>query len=142
MSRMRTCTRRFGFDYGHRLAGHEGKCRSIHGHRGEADVTVEVDALDSLGRAVDFGVLKDVVGRWIDEHLDHAFLVAEDDATMIAFLKGEAQKHYVMTSAPSAEEIAGLIYENGNGALARAGFSARVVEVVFFETPSCSARYP
>lgn len=139
---MRTCTRRFGFDYGHRLAGHEGKCRSIHGHRGEADVTVEVDALDSLGRAVDFGVLKDVIGRWIDEHLDHAFLVAEDDATMIAFLEGESQKRYVMTSPPSAEEIARLIHEQASAALVRAGFSASVVGVVFFETPSCSARYP
>lgn len=105
-------------------------------------MTVEVDALDPLGRAVDFGVLKDIVGRWIDEKLDHAFLVHEEDGSMLAFLRAESQKHFTMASPPSAEEIARLIHGEAGAALRAAGYGARVVEVVFFETPSCSARYP
>ena len=75
-------TKKIEFDYGHRVLGHEGKCCYLHGHRGVAEVTVcAVDdgGVDDLGRVVDFGVVKEVIGGWIDEKWDHNFLLHKDD---------------------------------------------------------------
>ena len=55
---MPTITKKLEFDYGHRVLGHEGKCRHLHGHRGVAEVTVYAPSLDNLGRVVDFGAIK------------------------------------------------------------------------------------
>src|SRR5436853_739224 len=76
---MITITRRFEFDYGHRVLGHEGKCRHLHGHRGVAEVTVQGLELDSLGRVIDFSVLKREVGEWIDNNWDHNILLNTQD---------------------------------------------------------------
>lgn len=58
--------RKFEFDYAHRVLGHESKCKHLHGHRGVAEVIVSSPGLDSLGRIIDFGIVKQRVGKWID----------------------------------------------------------------------------
>ena len=68
-------TRRFEFDYAHRVLWHQGKCANLHGHRGVAEVTVSSPELDPMGMVVDFAVLKDKVGGWIDEFWDHNLLL-------------------------------------------------------------------
>lgn len=78
-------TRRFEFDYGHRVLGHEGKCRHLHGHRGRAEVTVSASELDDLGRVIDFSVIKEKVGSWIDEHWDHNLLLHPEDPLWALF---------------------------------------------------------
>ena len=64
----KSCTRRIQFASGHRVLGHENKCRHIHGHNYVAFIHAEAEQLDSIGRVIDFGVLKDKFGGWIDEH--------------------------------------------------------------------------
>ena len=54
---MITCTRRIQFCAGHRVMGHEGKCRNLHGHNYVVFVTAQADELDSVGRVIDFSVL-------------------------------------------------------------------------------------
>ena len=54
-------TREIRFCYGHRLLGHAGKCRFLHGHNGRAVVVLESAATDALGMVVDFGAVKDEV---------------------------------------------------------------------------------
>src|SRR5262249_22784820 len=56
---MITATRRIQFAAGHRVFGHEGKCRYLHGHNFVALVTAAADDLDAVGRVIDFGVLKE-----------------------------------------------------------------------------------
>src|SRR5262249_14498003 len=53
-----TCTRLLQFDAGHRVYQHEGKCANLHGHRYTAEITAQAEALDKIGRVIDFSVLK------------------------------------------------------------------------------------
>ena len=55
------------FSYGHRLLGHRGRCRRLHGHNGRLEVEVAAGALDDLGMVVDFADIKRSVGAWVDE---------------------------------------------------------------------------
>lgn len=64
---------------GHRVVGHEGKCRHLHGHNYRITFHAEADNLDSVGRVVDFSVLKETVCEWLEKNWDHKFLAWEQD---------------------------------------------------------------
>lgn len=67
---------------GHRVVGHESKCRFLHGHNYRITFTCEANSLDSIGRVVDFGALKPTVCKWLEDNWDHKFLVWENDHLM------------------------------------------------------------
>src|SRR5262245_51722652 len=127
-------TREITFCYGHRLLNYAGKCRHLHGHNGRAVITLATEFLDKLGMVMDFTALKQVVGRWIDEALDHRMLLHRDDPAL-AYLQAQGEPVFVMDVNPTAENIAKLIYDY----TARQGFP--VVEVRLWETDSCYATY-
>lgn len=137
---MITCTRRLGFDAGHRVTRHESKCRNVHGHRYEVEITVKGN-VDHAGRVVDFGVVKQVVGGWIDRDLDHGYIAASWD--MIADgVAAEGLKVYRMPEhmgEPTAENLAALIASEGQRLLdgVKAGLTVSAVRV--YETPNCWA---
>jgi len=72
-------TRRLEFDAGHRLVGHESKCKHLHGHRYVADISCGAGQLDTVGRVVDFSVIKELVGGWIDRLWDHNMILNPKD---------------------------------------------------------------
>lgn len=43
------------FCAGHRVVGHENKCRHLHGHNYRVTFYCESQELDGVGRVVDFG---------------------------------------------------------------------------------------
>lgn len=136
------CDRRIEWDSAHRVTRHESKCRTLHGHRYVAIVECESEALDHAGRVVDFGVMKERVGAWVDEHLDHTTICASWDHDLIAFCRAEAlakghKAPYVTEGEPTAENIAALILTVSQGLLDGSG--VRVLSVRVFETPNCSA---
>lgn len=134
---MNTCTRRIQFCAGHRVMGHENKCRNLHGHNYVAFITAEA-ALDDLGRVIDFSVLKDIVGGWIDKHWDHGFIVCVQDAQVhraLAMVPGT--KAFVMDDNPTAENMSTLLMERANALLASHGI--RIVHVRIWETENCYA---
>ncbi len=162
VKKMYSITRRLEFDAGHRVYGHEGKCSSCHGHRYSVELTCRPGTghgLDDIGRVVDFSVIKDVVGSWIDETFDHGMILFKDDPlTKIWELFGQnlathvevypitnavgdvgTQKYYIMDENPTAENIAELIYHKANELLA--GHYIWVEKVVVHETPNCRAEY-
>jgi 6-pyruvoyltetrahydropterin/6-carboxytetrahydropterin synthase len=102
---MITCTRRLEFDYGHRLLNHEGKCAHVHGHRGVVEIQCAAEQLDHVGRVIDFSEVKSIVGGWIDDHWDHAFIVGSDDHKMQQFLEENQQRHFVLSDEPTAERL-------------------------------------
>jgi 6-pyruvoyl tetrahydropterin synthase/QueD family protein len=71
--------RRVTFCAGHRLLGHDGKCKNLHGHNYVAEFHVTGQQQDEIGRIIDFKLLKDKCKGWLDEHWDHAFLLWERD---------------------------------------------------------------
>ena len=127
------------FDTGHRLLKHEGKCRNYHGHRYKAEIIVTTLAgLDHVGRVVDFGVIKAKVGGWIDEHWDHAMVLEQGDP-LIPFLKENNQRVFVVENAPTAENLAEILFVVAANLLNDSGL--RVVRVALWETPNCRADY-
>lgn len=140
---MVTATRILEFDAAHRVPGHEGKCRHLHGHRYKVELTVRAEhGLDSLGRVIDFSVMKSIVGQWIDENLDHNTILYRDDPLAdvlmgYAFIRLRAP--FLMEDIPTAENIAKLIFEQSQSMLTTHHIT--VVSVLVWETPNCYAVY-
>lgn len=132
---MITITRKLEIDAGHRLQNHESKCRNVHGHRYVFEVECTAIGLDSIGRVIDFSVIKAELGGWLDEHWDHGFIYEQGDR--LGGMMGEHSKVYEMPSTPTAENMAAYF-------LAKARFlmavhSIEVVSVKLWETPNCYA---
>jgi 6-pyruvoyltetrahydropterin/6-carboxytetrahydropterin synthase len=127
-------TREIKFCYGHRLLNYDGKCRHLHGHNGLAVITLQGSQLDARGMLIDFAEIKQLIQRWIDENLDHNMLLCRDDP-LLPLLREKGERVFVMDTNPTAENIARLIFEMAQE------FRLPVVEVVLWETDSCSASY-
>jgi 6-pyruvoyltetrahydropterin/6-carboxytetrahydropterin synthase len=140
-----TATRRFQYAIGHRVFGHEGKCKHLHGHnfvfflraishRGE---------LDSVGRVIDFGILKARFDPWFNEHWDHGMLVWEKDSEAIhALSQLPGQKLWVAPFNPTAENIARFILTTlGPNFLGSSDVSLTEVEVHETENGIAIANY-
>lgn len=134
---MITCTRRLEFDYGHRVYKHESKCAHVHGHRGVVEVMALAPELDSLGRIIDFSVLKQLVGGWIDEHWDHNTLVFHKDETLLAALRAtEGNKApFVCEFNPTAENMAAYLLNVVCPQVLK-DTGVQVVRVTLWETPN------
>ena len=122
------------FAYGHRLLEYVGKCRYLHGHNGRAVITLQGPELDRRGMLLDFTDIRNVVSRWIDEHLDHRMLLRRDDPA-VPLLKQLGEPLYLLDENPTAENIARLIFEHARDA------GLPIVEARLWETPRCYATY-
>ncbi|MCL2348484.1 MAG: 6-carboxytetrahydropterin synthase [Planctomycetaceae bacterium] len=131
---MFTVTREFHFCYGHRLLDDNGKCAHPHGHNAKVQITLAAKTLDGQGMVLDFSELKRIVGGWLDTHLDHRMVLAENDP-LVPVLAGMNEPMYLMTSPPTAENLAKLIFEQ----VREQGYP--VEKVVFWETEQCFASY-
>lgn len=138
---MTTVTRRFEWDAAHRVMGHTGKCQHLHGHRYAAEVTVTASVLDGLGMVVDFSVLKEKVGWYIDAEWDHNVMLNGLDPLngFLRLEKGREPYRFEDGENPTAETIARKLFRIAEHVLAP--FNIKVVEVVVWETPNCKATY-
>lgn len=82
---------------GHRVVGHESKCRHLHGHNYKFHFKVAPKktlsegyvksvsgfalegSLDDVGRVIDFNVVKTTLCQWLENNWDHKFLHWEND---------------------------------------------------------------
>ncbi len=102
--------REIHFSYGHRLVGHQGKCRHVHGHNGRVQIEVASEKLDQLGMVIDFSEISRTVGKWIDENLDHVLILWEKDP-LVPVLNERGEKILVVAENPTAEYLARRIFE-------------------------------
>lgn len=151
-----TVTRSLYFDYGHRVLRHESKCAHLHGHRGRIDITVRATdkELDDLGRVIDFGVVKQILGKWIDNNWDHNMLLNSEDPLALLWEERWSLKQppidqiraifnnklpYLFDKEnPTAENIARHFWDVANLHLPK---NIRPVRVRVYETPNCWADY-
>lgn len=131
---MYSVTKEIHFCYGHRLLGHRGKCRDLHGHNARAIIRLESESLDALGMVVDFKDIGDYVRSWLEAEIDHNMLLCRDDP-VLPLLEAAGERVFVMDANPTAENLARLIFDR----VAAGGFP--VVEVAVFETESAFASY-
>lgn len=127
------------FDAGHRVPGHQGQCRSPHGHRFKLQVTVEGEVADT-GMILDFADIKNALIANVHDPWDHAFLVWQDDHIMLAALSVDPTwKSETLAYPPTAENLARI----AAGRLARAldGPTSKVIRVDVWETPTSVATW-
>ncbi|MBR6872575.1 MAG: 6-carboxytetrahydropterin synthase QueD [Ruminococcus sp.] len=128
------------FDSAHFLAGYEGKCANIHGHRWKIEAEVSGRELvaegDKRGMLIDFGDLKKAV-RALADSFDHT-LIFEQGSLRPATLQALTREGFSLTEVdfrPTAENFARHFYE----LLTAQGLP--VSSVTVYETPENCAVY-
>lgn len=133
-------TTEHSFDSAHFLAGYDGKCGNLHGHRWRVLLTVQSETLredqQQKGMCVDFAELKKDLRTELDA-LDHVLFIEQGslrESTMKA-LQEEKFQVVEMPFRPTAENFARYFYE----LFTLKGYPVAKVEV--YETPNNSAVY-
>ncbi|MBP3250847.1 MAG: 6-carboxytetrahydropterin synthase QueD [Ruminococcus sp.] len=128
------------FDSAHFLAGYEGKCSNIHGHRWTVEVKIRGEELQSSGTKrgmlIDFGDLKKAV-RGLADSFDHALIYETGSlrSTTLAALNEEGFRLIEVGFRPTAENFARHFFE----LLSQQGIVPCSVTV--YETPENCATY-
>jgi 6-pyruvoyltetrahydropterin/6-carboxytetrahydropterin synthase len=136
---MIVCTRRIEFDAAHRILNHESKCKMLHGHRYALEVSFAAKKLDDLGRVIDFGIVRELLGAWIDEHFDHNTILSIKDKKLGEKIAAETgQKIFYLDENPTAENIAKFLFEKICPKIF-AKKNVKCVAIKLYETPNCSA---
>ena len=128
------------FDSAHFLAGYEGKCSNIHGHRWKIILEVKTEELKDdvqhRGMYVDFGELKKDL-RELADSMDHVLIIEKNTLkeTTLEALKSENFHIIALDFRPTAENFAYYFYKK----LTDLGYGVHYVEV--YETPNNCAVY-
>ena len=132
-----TATRYHDFSTGHRVYGHESKCAHLHGHNYRIHLTVEAEQLDTVGRVMDFSVIKTLLAEWLEENWDHKFLVWGEDPFASTLKTLDTDGTVIVNFNPTAENMGQyLIDVVGPNQLADTGVT--LVNVNIEETRKCS----
>ena len=128
------------FDSAHFLAGYDGKCGNIHGHRWKVQVEVQSNRLIKEGQlegmVVDFGDLKKDIKEIVD-YYDHAFIIQEGSMrkeTLECILE-DGFKVIKVKFRPTAENFAMFFFNH----MKDKGYNVKRVSV--YETPTNCAIY-
>lgn len=116
---------------GHRLTNYGGKCAHLHGHRYQWEVRVSAPELDHTGFIIDYGDLKRVLTRTIDQ-IDHAFIfhdrdplvliaLEEDRLDLLAATNGDQGRIFIVPFNPTSENLLPWMAERINEDLGRGG---------------------
>ena len=151
-------TRYHDFSYGHRVVGHETKCRHLHGHNGRVHFTCRaepgVKGLDDIGRVIDFGVIKSKLCMWLEDNWDHKFLAWKQDTLVCGLINASTSSDFVnpvddqtfyesivlLPFNPTAENMAQFLVDVV-GPAQLLGTGIQLVSVSIEETRKCSASY-
>ena len=138
MAKKIKCKRSIEFDYGHRVLGHLGRCNNMHGHRAKVIFHAKSSKLNELGMVIDFGIIKEKIGKWIDENWDHSFIYYENDNEVYDALKYVKGQHkYELPFNPTAENLASYLLDICKDLFKDTG--VKIYKIEFCETPNCSA---
>ncbi len=148
---MITIERYHDISCGHRVCGHETKCRFLHGHNYRITFTCSAESLDELGRIIDFSVIKSTLCEWLEQNWDHKMLLWENDPLLaqMRLLAGAGaafdaldanlgESVVAVSFNPTAENMAAYLL-NTVGPQQLAGSPVRLTRVRVEETRKCSA---
>lgn len=138
---MITITRYHDISAGHRVSGHEGACKHLHGHNYRIYFTVASTGLDQLGRVVDFGIVKQRLCNWLEVNWDHKMLIWYNDPKVREIKAIDPEGVNIIGFNPTAENMARhLVDFVGPRQLADMGW-LKLISVKVEETRKCSATY-
>lgn len=128
------------FDSAHFLAGYEGKCGNIHGHRWRVIVEVKtlslIDEGQNRGMYVDFKQLKSDLKECTD-YMDHA-LIIEQGSLKIKTMEALWEENFRIVEVPfrpTAEHLSKYFYDK----MEKMGYN--MSSVTIYETPNNCAIY-
>ena len=136
------------WDMGHRVLNHRSVCKGLHGHRYKAEICVEGDLVEKKdaseeGMVIDFADIKKIAQKFIQEELDHAFMVWEKDIELLEFFKNsKGHKPVIVPFTPTAENVAAYIFNKLKDKFTdvfKTGLHLQSVKL--WETPSSYALY-
>lgn len=125
---------------GHRVVGHEGKCRFLHGHNYRIHFTIASTQLDEIGRVIDFSVIKSHLCMWLEDNFDHKFLIWEKDELLEQLQSIAGESLVIVPFNPTAENIARYMVEK-IGPQQLEGLGVELVSCKVEETAKCSASF-
>ena len=135
-----TAERYHDISMGHRVVGHESKCRRLHGHNYRIHFTCAAPQTDALGRVIDFGVLKERLCLWLEEHWDHKMMLWQEDPLLPALQAIAPQDLVIVPFNPTAEAMARYLTEVIAPTQLQ-GTGATLVSCRVEETAKCAATY-
>lgn len=141
---MVTAERYHDISCGHRVVGHESKCRHLHGHNYRIHFTVrKIDfdcPFDEIGRVLDFSMIKEHLCQWVENNWDHKTLIWEKDPKLDELVKLFPDSICVTTFNPTAENMAMyLVEELAPDLMEPLGCSLIMCRIE--ETRKCTASY-
>lgn len=128
------------FDSAHFLAGYNGKCGNIHGHRWRVEIEVQSETLVESGQldgmVIDFGDLKKDVKELVD-HYDHALIIQQGTMRQetLSCIYQDGFKIIEVNFRPTAENFAAFFFKT----MKDKGYNVKRATV--YETPTNSAVY-
>lgn len=147
MAHIKTVTRYHDISCGHRVVGHEGKCRFLHGHNYRVHFTCTAPDTDELGRVIDFGVIKSQLCMWLENTWDHCLLLWSNDP-LLEELRRDTHSDELnnildqcligVPFNPTAENMAAYLLDH-IGPLRLIGTGVTLSRVTIDETRKCSA---
>ncbi len=126
--------RQIHFSYGHRLLDHPGKCANLHGHNGRVEIELSSERLDTQGMVMDFYKIREALGTWIDETMDHKMILWEKDP-LVPVLEKAGEPVVKMKENPTAEALARWIFQEARKK------RLPVSKVTLWETANACASY-
>ena len=137
---MITAERYHDISMGHRVVGHESKCRHLHGHNYRIHFVCSASELDPLGRVIDFSEIRDRLCMWLEEHWDHRMMIWSEDPLLPELQRLVPGDLCIVPFNPTAEQIAiHLVSVVGPEQLKGSGIT--LLECRVEETRKCSAAY-
>ncbi|MCY6483342.1 6-carboxytetrahydropterin synthase QueD [Clostridium aestuarii] len=128
------------FDSAHFLAGYEGKCGNIHGHRWKVEIHVQAEKLVEGGQfdgmVIDFGDLKNDIKEIVDFY-DHALIIQENTMRKetLEHLIGDGFRIINVKFRPTAEKFAEFFFKH----MKKKGYNVK--KSMVYETPTNCAVY-
>jgi 6-pyruvoyltetrahydropterin/6-carboxytetrahydropterin synthase len=122
---------------GHRVYGHTGKCRFLHGHSYIFHFHCTSQSLDDLGMVVDFGIIKTTLCQWLEDNYDHRMLLWDKDPYAVEVAKID-ESVVIVPYNPTAENIAKHILTEVAPLLLNDSL-VKLSKVVVEETSKCLA---
>lgn len=148
---MHTAERYHDISCGHRVVGHENKCRFLHGHNYRIHFVCSTErtseSLDHIGRVIDFTAIKEKLCMWIENNWDHKFLAWEQDLVMRSLDPFTEHASDILDGSlvflpfnPTAENMAQYLV-NVIAPIQLKGTGVKLVTCKIEETQKCSATY-
>lgn len=139
--------KRFKIEVGHTVRNASSyRCsHSYHGHSAVIDVFLEGRQLDNAQMLMDFGLMKEAIGPWIDSQ-DHCIVLCDkDDPETIKFFEKYNDRYIIVPFNPSAEMLSIFIMHYINKILDNTQFNngeghVHCVNVEYNETVTGMAR--